>query len=78
MSVSGGANRGVGHDLSNGVHTTAALTAAAEATMNLAGAARIPTIGMQRAADVVVGEDVAGTDNHGISIVPMMTMRDLE
>jgi hypothetical protein len=65
VSVSGRAS-GVVHDLPDRVHTAAALAAAAQATMNLAGAACVPAIGVQRATDVMVGEDVAGTDDHGI------------
>jgi hypothetical protein len=69
---------GVVHDLPDRVHAAAALAAATEATMDLAGAACVPAIGIQRAPDVVIGEDVAGTDDHGISAVPMMTVRTLD
>ncbi|WP_198135198.1 hypothetical protein [Rhodopseudomonas palustris] len=46
--------------------------------MDLSGAACVPAIGIQRASDVVIGEDVAGTDDHGISAVPMMAVQTLD
>jgi hypothetical protein len=51
------------HDAPDGAHAAAALGAAAEAAIDLAGPARRG--GGDRAADIVVGEDVAGTDDHG-------------
>ena len=51
------------HDAPDGAHAAATLGAAAEAAIDLAGPPRRG--GCDRAADIVVGEDVAGTDDHG-------------
>ena len=51
------------HDAPDGAHATAALGAAAEAAIDLARPARRG--GGDRATDIVVGEDVAGADDHG-------------
>jgi hypothetical protein len=67
VMMAGGAERFV-HDALDGVHAAAALPAAAEAAMDLAGRARGPTFGMHGAADIVVTEDVAGADDHLSSI----------
>jgi hypothetical protein len=54
---------GLVHDLLDGPCTAAALGAAAEAAIHLPGSAR--HILGHGIADVVVGQDVTGTNNHG-------------
>jgi hypothetical protein len=48
----------------DGARAATAFGAAAEAAVNLLGIARKILRGADRAADIVVAEDVAGTDNH--------------
>jgi len=54
------------HDAANGARAAAALDAAAEATIDLAGGAR-RRFSTDRGAHVVVSQHVARTDNHGSS-----------
>src|ERR1700722_9174699 len=49
----------------DGARTTAAFGAAAEAAINLLGITRKGFRGVDGVADIVVAEDVAGTNNHG-------------
>lgn len=51
------------HDATNGTHAAATLRAAAEAAINFTCPAR-RAVG-DRATDIMVGQDVAGTDDHG-------------
>jgi hypothetical protein len=60
----GGAERFI-HDASDGAHAASALGAAAQAAIDLAGPAR--RRGGDGSADILVGQDVAGTDNHEIA-----------
>jgi hypothetical protein len=53
------------NDALDGAGAPAAFSAAAEAAVELLGVARKIFRGVNRAADIVVGEDVAGTNNHG-------------
>lgn len=53
-----------GHDLLDGARATSALGAAAQAVVNLSSGARKVFAG-HRASYVVIGDDVAGTNNHG-------------
>jgi len=57
----GGSERFI-HDAPDGTHTTAALGTAAETAIDLAGPAG--RRGGDGAADIFVGQDVAGTDDH--------------
>ncbi len=57
------APQGLVHDFLDGAGTTAALSAAAEAAVDLPGSAR--QILGHGIADVVVGQDVTGTNDHG-------------
>src|SRR6266403_355492 len=57
------------HDLADGARTTPALRAAAEAAIDLAGRAR-RLLGTERRAHVLVGQHVAGADDHGKGGVP--------
>ena len=52
------------HDLADGARATAALGAAAETSIDLPGGART-RLRRHRGADIVVGQDVAGADDHG-------------
>src|SRR5262245_13819327 len=52
------------HDSLNGASTPPALRAAAKTTIDLAGGARRIRV-RDRAAHIMVGQDVAGTDDHG-------------
>ena len=54
------------HDLLDGAGATAALGAAAEAAIDLAGRARLAGRGRACGTHVVVSEDVAGTHNHEV------------
>ena len=51
-------------DVLDGAGAAAALGAAAEAALDLLGAARKDICRTHGVADVVIAEDVAGTDNH--------------
>jgi hypothetical protein len=55
--------KGLVHDLLDGPRTAAALGAAAKTAVDLSGSAR--QILGHDIADVVVGQDVTGTNNHG-------------
>jgi hypothetical protein len=61
----GASAKGLVHDLFDGSHAAATLGAAPETPIDLPRCARraLPGNGI---ADVMVGEDVAGTDDHGI------------
>ena len=59
-----GAEQGFVHDLADGTRAAAALGAAAEAAIDLLGVARQIFRGADGTADIMVGEDVAGTNNH--------------
>jgi hypothetical protein len=48
----------------DGARATAALSTAAEATVDLLGIPGKVFRAIDRTADIVVGQDVAGTDNH--------------
>lgn len=50
----------------DGAGASAALGAATEAVIDLLGAAREVNHGTDGAADIVVGDDVTGTNNHEI------------
>jgi hypothetical protein len=52
------------HDLADGARATPALGAAAETPIDLAGRAR-RLLGTERRAHVLVGQYVAGADDHG-------------
>lgn len=52
------------HDAANGTRAAATLRAAAEAMIDLAGGPRRAFAGGEGGADVVVGEYVAGADDH--------------
>ena len=63
------ATRGIGgqcliHDAANSPRATAALGAAAEAMVDLASGARSGLAGRQRRAHVMVGNHIAGADDH--------------
>ena len=53
------------NDALDGAGAPATFGAAAEAAVKLLGVARKILRGVNGAADIVVGEDVAGTNNHG-------------
>ncbi len=53
------------HDPLDGAGTASALGAAAEATINLASGARLGARHRHGGADILVGEHVAGADDHG-------------
>src|SRR5262245_62047699 len=57
------------HDAADGARAAAALGAAAEAAIDLAGGGR-RLLGADRRAHVVVAQHVAGTDDHGRSAFP--------
>jgi hypothetical protein len=61
--LAGGCERLV-HDTPNGSRAAAALGAATEAMIDLAGRTRGFPVRRQRRTHVMIGEDVAGTDNH--------------
>ena len=65
--AAGGGDRLV-HDAADGARGAAALDAAAEATIDLAGGAR-RLFGTDRSAHVVVSQHVARTNNHGSSAI---------
>ena len=52
------------HDPTDGARATPALGAATKTAVNLAGGAR-RLLGRERGPNVVVGEHVAGADDHG-------------
>jgi hypothetical protein len=54
------------HDFLDGAGAPAALSAATEASVDLPGRARRHLRNAHGGADVVVGEDVAGTNDHGM------------
>jgi len=53
------------HDALNRPRATPALRAATEAAINLAGGTRARVAGFYRRAHVLVGQHVAGTNDHG-------------
>ena len=70
MRAAQGADLGTGtkgfvHDLLDGQRAAAALRAAAEATIDLTGRARRAR-DAHRVSHIMVAEDVAGTNDHGI------------
>jgi len=74
LTGAAGAGRGRGverlvHDLADGARATAALGAAAETSIDLPGRART-RLRRDGGADIVVGQDVAGTDDHRTNMVP--------
>src|SRR5215510_5895874 len=62
------------HDPADGARATSALGAAAEAAINLTGGAR-RSRRTQRCPHVVVGQHVAGTDDHGSPAFPARLVR---
>ena len=56
------------HDPLDGAGAASTLSGAAETAIHLAGRAWARGGVFDRGADVVVGEDVAGTDDHGLGI----------
>jgi hypothetical protein len=73
-----GGGESLGHDLANGSRATAALGAAAKASVNLAGGAWPPVGQSAGAADIVIGQDVTGTNDHGgdIELARLCTSKD--
>jgi hypothetical protein len=64
-----GAGERLIHDLADGARATPALGAATEAAIDLAGRAR-RLLGTERRTHVLVGQYVAGADDHGKAGVP--------
>jgi hypothetical protein len=62
------------HDATDGARATPALGAATETAINLAGGAR-RSLSRERGPNVVVGEHVAGADDHGNPAVPARLVR---
>jgi hypothetical protein len=63
-----------GHDLLNGPRAAAALGAAAQTAIDLPSSAR-EVLGLgHNVTHVVVGQDVAGTNNHGMLGEPVRTV----
>src|SRR5271167_2963478 len=60
----GASAQGIVDDGFDGARAAAAFGAAAEATVNLLGIPGKVFRAIDRAADIVVGQDVAGTNNH--------------
>ncbi len=56
------------HDGANGARATPALRAAAETAIDLRGRARAIGPGIHAGADVSVGEEIAGTNDHAGSL----------
>src|SRR3982074_3228902 len=69
-----GARDGLVHDAADGARAAAALGAATKAAINLAGGAR-RLLSRQRGPNVVVGQHVARTDDHGNPAVPARLVR---
>ena len=63
-AAAGGGNERLVHDLPDGTGAPAALGAASQATIDVAGRSRRRRGTQERTAYVVVGEHVAGTDDH--------------
>ncbi len=61
----GAGTEGLIDDGLDGARAAAAFGAAAETAINLLGVARQILRGAYGTADIVVGQDVTGTDNHG-------------
>ena len=61
----GASAQGIVDDGRDGARAAAAFGAAAEATVNLLGIPGEVFRAIDRTADIVVGEDVTGTNNHG-------------
>jgi len=62
----GASPQGLVDDRLDGARTSAAFSAATEAAINLLGIAREVRHRIDGAANIVVGEDVTGTNNHEI------------
>jgi hypothetical protein len=62
----GGTERFV-HDAADGAHAAPALGAAAEAAIDFTGGARRRLVARKRGTDVVVGQHIAGADDHSKS-----------
>ena len=62
------------HDPTDGARAAPALGAATETAINLAGGARRP-LSRERGPNVVVGEHVAGADDHENPAVPARLVR---
>ena len=70
-----GARDGLVHDAADGPRATPALGTAAQATIDLAGGSRRP-LGRECGANVLVGQYVARTDDHGNPAVPARLVRN--
>ena len=71
--------KGILHDRADGAGATPAFRTAAEAGLNLRRRAGTVRAAMQAGTDRVVGQDVAGTDDHAepklaLGIVPLVRM----
>ena len=64
MARLGAGTKGLVNDALDGERASAAFDAATKATINLPGTARKVFGGPDGMADIVVAEDVAGTNNH--------------
>jgi hypothetical protein len=69
-----GAGDGFVHDAPDGACAASALGAATQAPINLAGGAR-RSLGRERGPNVLVGQHIAGTDDHGNPAVPARLVR---
>jgi hypothetical protein len=63
-TICAGADERFVHDLADGAGTTATLGAATEAAIDLPGRARSIFSGADHVSHIVVGQDVAMTNNH--------------
>lgn len=63
----GAGTKGLVDDLLDGARAAAALRTAAEAAVDLFGIPGKIVRAVDRTADVVVGQNIAGTDNHGLA-----------
>jgi hypothetical protein len=57
-------NQGIVHDAFNGARATSALRATAKATIDFSGRTRARPAAFDGGADVVIGQNVAGTNDH--------------
>src|SRR3954453_20417140 len=69
-----GARDGLVHDAADVPRATSALGAAAQAAIDLAGGSR-RALGGKRGANVLVGQYIARTDDHGNPAVPARLVR---
>jgi predicted homoserine dehydrogenase-like protein len=76
VAAAGRAQRFV-HDFLDGTNAASALRAAAEATIDLACGTCVSAIGMDRAAYIVVAQNVAGTNNHETEQVPIWLLKSM-